>query len=75
MHNTVGIAIMAAGCITIITVVAMLMGHNSSLIAASISTISGIAAAVGAYTVSKSRYPQWHNQRVTKEEESQKGGD
>lgn len=75
MHNTVGIAIMAAGCITIITVVAMLMGHNSALIAASISTIAGLAAAIGAYNASKSRYPRWHNERVKKEEESQKGGD
>ena len=74
MQNSIGIAIMAAGCITIITVVAMLMGHNSALIAASISTIAGIAAAFGAYNASKVKYPQWHNDRVKKEEDSQKGG-
>jgi len=74
MRSTVGIAIMAAGCITIITVVAMLMGHNSALIAASISTISGLAAAFTAYTASKAKYPQWHIERVIKEEDSQKGG-
>jgi len=74
MHNTIIIGVIAAICITIITVTAIFMGHNSALIAASISTISGIAAAVGAYNASKAKYPQWHNERVKKEDETTKGG-
>ena len=74
MKSTVAIAIVAACCITVITVFAILMGHNTALIAAAISTISGIAAAVGAYNASKAKYPQWHNDRVKKEEETKKGG-
>ena len=75
MRSVVGIAIVAVCCITVITTVAIVMGHNSALIAASISTISGIAAAVGAYNASKVKYPKWHDERVKKEEELKKGGD
>ena len=75
MRSVVGIAIVASCCITVITVVAIVMGHNTALVAAAISTISGIAAAVGAYNASKAKYPKWHDERVKKEEESKKGGD
>lgn len=73
MSSTVGIAIVAICCITVITAIAIVMGHNTALIAASISTISGVAAAFAAYNASKSRYPKWHDERVTKEEKVKKG--
>jgi len=69
VNNTVIIATVAVICISLITVVALSLGYDAALISASISTISGIAAAFGAYNMSKAKYPQWHNNRVKKEKE------
>jgi uncharacterized membrane protein len=75
MNNTIIIAVTAVICIAIITVVAVSVGHNSALIAASISTISGLAGGIAAYNASKTKYPDWHNERVKKEEQDNKGGE
>lgn len=75
MKGTLIIAVIAIICVTIITVAAVAMGHNSAIISTAIASIVGAAAGVGAYSQSKSRYPQWHEARVLKETpEDKKGG-
>ena len=69
MKDTVLIAGIALICITVIVVAGVATGHNDALLSGGLATIAGIAGAFGAYKASKTKYPQWHNDRVRKEAE------
>ncbi|MBA7662358.1 hypothetical protein ES703_70386 [subsurface metagenome] len=69
MKDTAIVSIGAFLAIAVIVVAAVVMGHNSAIITGALATIAGIAGGVGAYSAGKAKYPQWHDDRVRKEQE------